>query len=186
MIPACSSPMSRPAIWTRARPEHLHPLTRLAAGGKTIIMVIHDEARAARTDRAAVIADGEVVNEHVTHALAALNYDQLAEVQRHVTPTTFQPGQVIIRQGDVGEHFYILTAGRAEVYVDHPDGHDVLVDRLRVGQYFGEMALLGDTRAGPPCEQPKTGQRRWSLWTRRTSGGWWPTPPRCATNCNTS
>jgi cGMP-dependent protein kinase len=67
----------------------------------------------------------------------------LAEVQRRVTPTTFHPGQVIIRQGELGEHFYILTDGRAEVFVDHPDGHEVLVDHLRVGQYFGEMALLG-------------------------------------------
>ncbi|MEZ4541886.1 MAG: cyclic nucleotide-binding domain-containing protein [Chloroflexota bacterium] len=117
--------------------------TRLAAEGKTIIMVTHDEARAARTDRAVMIADGEVVNEHLTRALAVLNYDQLAEVQRHVTPTTFQPGRVIIRQGEPGEHFYILTDGRAQVFVDHPDGHEVLVDRLGVGQYFGEMALLG-------------------------------------------
>ena len=117
--------------------------TRLAAEGKTIIMVTHDEARAARTDRAVMIADGEVVNESVTRALAVLNYDQLAEVQRRVTPTTFRPGEVIVRQGETGDHFYILTDGRAEVFVEHPDGHEVLVDRLRAGQYFGEMALLG-------------------------------------------
>ena len=117
--------------------------TRLAAEGKTIIMVTHDEARAARTDRAVMIADGEVVNESVTRALAVLNYDQLAEVQRRVTPTTFRPGEVIVRQGETGDHFYILTGGRAEVFVEHPDGHEVLVDRLRAGQYFGEMALLG-------------------------------------------
>ncbi len=116
---------------------------RLAAEGKTIIMVTHDEARAARTDRAVMIADGEVVNESVTRALAVLNYDQLAEVQRRVTPTTFRPGESIIRQGDTGDRFYILTEGRAEVFVEHPDGHDILVDRLGPGQYFGEMALLG-------------------------------------------
>jgi len=117
--------------------------TRLAAEGKTIIMVTHDEARAARTDRAVMIADGEVVNEHVTRALAMLNYDQLAEVQRHVTPTAFRPGEVIIRQGETGDLFYVLTDGRAEVFVTHPDGHEMLVDRLRAGQYFGEMALIG-------------------------------------------
>jgi ABC-type lipoprotein export system ATPase subunit/CRP-like cAMP-binding protein len=116
---------------------------RLAAEGKTIIMVTHDEARAARTDRAVMIADGEVVNESVTRALSFLNYDQLAEVQRRVTPTTFRPGEVIIRQGETGEHFFILIEGQAEVFVEHPDGHDMLVDRLRAGQYFGEMALLG-------------------------------------------
>jgi CRP-like cAMP-binding protein len=72
-----------------------------------------------------------------------LNYDQLAEVQRHVEPTLFAPGETIVRQGDPAEHFYIVTAGRAEVFVNQPDGRSILVDRLREGHYFGEMALLG-------------------------------------------
>ncbi len=119
---------------------------RLVAEGKTIIMVTHDEARAARTHRSVMIADGEVVNEHVTRALSALNYDQLAEVQRHAAASTYAPGSIIIRQGEPGEHFYILTDGVAEVLIQQPDGRDVMVDRLRAGQYFGEMALV---RQGP-------------------------------------
>ncbi len=116
---------------------------RLAAEGKTILMVTHDESLAARTHRAVMIADGEVVNEHVSRALWVLNYDQLAEVQRRVTPRNYAPGTVIVRQGDVGEHFYILTGGRADVFVEHPDGREIPVDHLRAGQYFGEMALIG-------------------------------------------
>jgi len=116
---------------------------RLVAGGKTIIMVTHDEARAARTHRSVMIADGEVVNEHVVRALAVLNYDQLAEVQRRVAPTTFEPGSTIVRQGEPGDKFYILTDGRVDVFVEHPDGRQILVDRLGAGQYFGEMALVG-------------------------------------------
>ncbi len=116
---------------------------RLVAGGKTIIMVTHDEARAARTHRSVMIADGEVVNEHVVRALAVLNYDQLAEVQRRVAPTTFEPGSIIVRQGEPGDKFYILTDGRVDVFVEHPDGRQILVDRLGAGQYFGEMALVG-------------------------------------------
>ena len=116
---------------------------RLAAAGKTILMVTHDEARAARTDRAIMIADGAVVNEHVTRALAALNYDQLAEVQRHVAATSYAPGSVVVRQGEPGEQFFVITGGRAEVCVRQPDGRDVPVDRLGAGQYFGEMALVG-------------------------------------------
>lgn len=115
----------------------------LAAAGKTILMVTHDETLAARTHRAVMIADGEVVNEHVTRALAVLNYDQLAEVQRRVEPITYAPGSVIVRQGEVGDLFYILTGGRADVFVEHPDGHEIRVDQLRAGQYFGEMALIG-------------------------------------------
>lgn len=116
--------------------------TRLTAEGKTIIMVTHDESQAARTHRAIMIADGEIVNEHISHALAALNYDQLAEVQRRIEPTTIPAGGVIVRQGEPGEHFYILTGGRAEVLVAQPDGRDLLVDRLQAGQYFGEIALV--------------------------------------------
>ena len=122
---------------------------RLVGEGKTIIMVTHDEARAARTHRAVMIADGAVVNEYVRRALAGLNYDQLAEVQRRVSPQTYAPGSVIVRQGEVGEHFYVLTEGRVEVCVTQPDGHETTVDRLAAGQYFGEMALIdqGQRRA---------------------------------------
>ena len=67
----------------------------------------HDEARAARTGRSVMIADGEVVSEHVRRALAGLNYDQLAEVQRHVAPTTFAPGSPVFRQGEPGDRFYV-------------------------------------------------------------------------------
>ena len=116
---------------------------RLVDEGKTIIMVTHDETQAARSHRAVMIADGEIVNEHVTRALTGLNYDQLAEVQRRVTPHAFPAGSVIVRQGEPGEHLYILTEGHAEVCVEHPDGHDMIVDNLRAGQYFGEMALIG-------------------------------------------
>ena len=116
---------------------------QLADEGKTIIMVTHDEARAARTGRSVMIADGEVVNEHVRRALAGLNYDQLAEVQRHVAPTVYEPGGVVVRQGEPGEQVFIITGGRAEVCVEQPDGRTLPVDRLEAGQYFGEMALLG-------------------------------------------
>ena len=119
---------------------------RLVDQGKTIIMVTHDEARAARTHRAVMIADGAVVNEYVRRALAGLNYDQLAEVQRRVTPQTYAPGSVIVRQGDAAEHFYVLTSGRVEVCVLQPDGHEMTVDSLAAGQYFGEMALIEQGR----------------------------------------
>jgi len=116
---------------------------QLAGEGKTIIMVTHDEARAARTGRSVMIADGEVVSEHVRRALVGLNYDQLAEVQRAVAPTVYEPGGVVVRQGEPGEQVFIITGGRAEVCVAQPDGRTLPVDELRAGQYFGEMALLG-------------------------------------------
>ncbi|KAF2278956.1 camp-dependent protein kinase A regulatory subunit [Westerdykella ornata] len=53
----------------------------------------------------------------------------------------FPPGTTIIREGDVGESFYMLESGEAEVY---KRGIDKPVKRYKKGDYFGELALLND------------------------------------------
>ena len=71
-----------------------------------------------------------------------LRATKMAELQ------SFAPGEPIISQGAEAEMFYIMTKGEAEVYLDRPNGREVLVDRLNPGQYFGEMALFsGGTRS---------------------------------------
>lgn len=54
---------------------------------------------------------------------------------------TRQPGQTIIRQGDIGDCIYFIQSGEVEVVRDE-SGREVPVARLSAGQYFGEMALL--------------------------------------------
>jgi cAMP-dependent protein kinase regulator len=53
----------------------------------------------------------------------------------------FATGAVIIKEGDVGEAFYLLEAGEAEAF---KDGADKPVMSYRKGDYFGELALLND------------------------------------------
>ncbi|KAF2110851.1 camp-dependent protein kinase-like protein regulatory subunit [Lophiotrema nucula] len=53
----------------------------------------------------------------------------------------FPAGTTIIQEGDVGESFYILETGDAEVY---KRGVDKAVKRYQKGDYFGELALLND------------------------------------------
>jgi cAMP-dependent protein kinase regulator len=76
-------------------------------------------------------------------ALSTLTQDQLVEVARSIKPQIFQPDSSIIRQGEVGDKFYILLNGQADVYLNMPGGSELLVNQLKPGQYFGEMALLG-------------------------------------------
>ena len=57
----------------------------------------------------------------------------------------FEPGQEIFRQGDLGDRIYIISRGRAEVIRDD-DGREVSLALLGPGEYFGEMALLNQTR----------------------------------------
>ncbi|MBI5290614.1 MAG: cyclic nucleotide-binding domain-containing protein [Chloroflexi bacterium] len=55
-----------------------------------------------------------------------------------------EAGATIIRQGEVGDKFYIVEAGEAAVRLRGPDGAEVERARLGPGDYFGEIALLMD------------------------------------------
>lgn len=116
----------------------------LVGSGKTILMVTHDSDLARRVNRTIVISDGEIVNEYLVRALSALTQDQLVEVARRVKPQVYPRGTSIIRQGETGDKFYILLEGRADVLIAQPGGSEIVVNQLHAGEYFGEMALLGN------------------------------------------
>jgi ABC-type lipoprotein export system ATPase subunit len=119
---------------------------QLIAGGKTVIMVTHDEDLAKRVDRTVLIADGMVVNEFLVRALSALTHDQIVEITHHVQTRIYEPGSVVVRQGSVGEEFFVITQGRAEIVLERPGSAPLIFHELKQGEYFGEMALLGDGR----------------------------------------
>jgi cAMP-dependent protein kinase regulator len=55
-------------------------------------------------------------------------------------------GEVVIKQGEDGDNFYIVDEGECEVYVSQGGGggggEQRLVSSLRQGNYFGELALM--------------------------------------------
>lgn len=55
----------------------------------------------------------------------------------------YDPGAVIIRQGERGEHFYIVKSGAVEV-IDEGQTPPRRLNVLGHGDYFGEIALLLD------------------------------------------
>ena len=50
-------------------------------------------------------------------------------------------GEIICRQGDKGDHMFVIQAGRA-VVVREDDGVEVEVGELKAGDVFGEMAIF--------------------------------------------
>ncbi len=119
---------------------------RLVDQGKTILMVTHDSDMARRVSRAVIIADGRIVNEYVAQALSSLTLDQLGWVMRHAETRTYAPGAIILEQGDAADNFYIITKGEVEVFIEHPDGGEIIVNHLSSGAYFGEIGLLREGR----------------------------------------
>jgi NADH dehydrogenase len=59
-----------------------------------------------------------------------------------VLPMRFGAGEVILREGEPGSRFYIVTDGEVEVFRQPTNGEDIVLSRLGAGQYFGEVALL--------------------------------------------
>ncbi|HKS39271.1 MAG TPA: FAD-dependent oxidoreductase [Blastocatellia bacterium] len=58
-----------------------------------------------------------------------------------ITNEHFEPGEVVFRQGDVGDRLYIVISGQAEVVRDM-DGTEIQLATVGAGEYFGEMAIL--------------------------------------------
>jgi ABC-type lipoprotein export system ATPase subunit len=116
----------------------------LARQGKTIVMVTHDNSFAREVDRSIILADGKVINNYVARALAMLNIEQLGWVAGRLQTHQFPPGAAILQQGEQADHFYIITRGQVEIFLDHPSGAQNIVARLERGQYFGEIGLLAD------------------------------------------
>jgi serine/threonine protein kinase/CRP-like cAMP-binding protein len=55
---------------------------------------------------------------------------------------TFQKGDTIIREGNTGDHFYIIKEGTVSVSQLDPAGVDQKLRTLTTGSYFGERALI--------------------------------------------
>lgn len=72
--------------------------------------------------------------------LVSLRLDSSQGVSRE----HFEPGDLVFRQGDLGDRLYIIVKGAVEVVREDARGETVLA-RLGAGAYFGEMALLQRT-----------------------------------------
>jgi ABC-type lipoprotein export system ATPase subunit len=78
--------------------------------------------------------------------LSSLDENILSSILKDKAPVFYQEGHEIIKQGDVGDTFYLLLDGQVDILVKDDRGGEVLVNQLSRGSYFGEMALMGNKR----------------------------------------
>lgn len=73
---------------------------------------------------------GNMDSEHLSHLTDSVQHNRSSA------------GQMILRQGERGNLFYIITEGSAVVTLEGDDGKQTVVNRLKKGDHFGEIALL--------------------------------------------
>ncbi len=90
-----------------------------------------------------LVQSRKVYDEYLAKALPTLTEAQLVQTTARLARHKFEPGQIIVRQGDPADNFYIISKGQVEIMREQTDGgQPILVTRLGSGQYFGEIGLL--------------------------------------------
>lgn len=77
--------------------------------------------------------------------LAPLSDAALATLSQRVRRQAFGRGEVVVREGEPGDSFYVIEHGTAEVMLGQ-DGAAHPVNQLHAGDFFGEMSLLAGER----------------------------------------
>jgi MFS family permease len=92
-----------------------------------------------RADERGVIPERQLALLRGVPMLAPLPMTVLEQVAGDLVAVRYPDGAPIIRQGDVGDRFYMLAEGKATVTIDGR-----VVQRFGPGDWFGEIALLRD------------------------------------------
>jgi putative ABC transport system ATP-binding protein len=115
-----------------------------------VLMVTHDYRIIESADRLVHMVDGRIVSDVVLHdALRICEFLRAVDLFRALTPTQltdvaekmkkrkYEAGETIIREGESGEEFFLISDGEVDVIrADHE------IARLGRGDFFGEVALI--------------------------------------------
>lgn len=83
--------------------------------------------------------------------LRELPQDFIDRLRNRVELVSYSPGEVICRQGDVADAFFLVRMGHVKVFEAYADGQNLVLSYLSRGQYFGEMGLLGGGERTASC-----------------------------------
>ncbi len=70
--------------------------------------------------------------------------EEIDELARSFQSRHARPHEIIFREGDPADAFYIIGSGLVRVFVSHENRVEREISMLGPGEHFGEMALLAD------------------------------------------
>ncbi len=111
----------------------------LAVAAAIVVLTLPAIGGLRRLDRASTVPARQLELLRDLAMFAPLPGPELERVARQMDLQAAPSGTEVVRQGEVGDRFYVIDAGEFEVSID---GHPVRA--LRAGDHFGEIALLHD------------------------------------------
>ncbi len=77
---------------------------------------------------------------------SALAHDVFLELLAGLERRVFQPGDVIVREGEPGHSMFVIVEGGADVVRQGEEGQGTVVAHMGEGEFFGEIALVSEGR----------------------------------------
>jgi putative peptide zinc metalloprotease protein len=114
------------------------PVTLLSLEREDFDALVKHHLEFAKNIKANIQAKWVLRNMPIFDELDAMELNYLASKLR---TETFRTGETVIRQGDIGEKFYIVNSGELRILGDM-NGEILELDRHTAGDYFGEIALM--------------------------------------------
>jgi putative ABC transport system ATP-binding protein len=121
-----------------------------AEDGAAVMMVTHDHRIIDSADRLVHMVDGRIMSDVVLHdalriceflrpieLFKTLTPRQLTDVAEKMLKRHYDAGDTIIRKGDSGEEFFLVSDGEVDIV-----RADREVARLGPGDFFGEVSLI--------------------------------------------
>jgi CRP/FNR family transcriptional regulator, cyclic AMP receptor protein len=75
---------------------------------------------------------------------STLEHEDLERVSRLAVPRSFEPGQIVFREGDASDTCYVVRSGSARAVREHADGRTITLATFGSGDIFGELAMFED------------------------------------------
>ncbi len=91
-----------------------------------------------------------------------LDEDQIETVQGAMFPVEKDDEDVIIKQGDDGDNFYVIESGCIDVYIESEEGSK-LVNSYTNGDSFGELAIMYNAPRAATCVATNGPVKLWAL-----------------------
>ncbi|XP_012348568.1 cAMP-dependent protein kinase type II regulatory subunit isoform X2 [Apis florea] len=125
------------------------PITKLATRRKSVFAETYNPEEDEEDEGLKIVhpktdAQRERLADSIKHILLfrSLDEDQMTDVLDAMFEKIVKSGDIVIRQGDDGDNFYVIERGKFEVYVKDQTDMESLIHTYDNRGAFGELALL--------------------------------------------